>query len=158
MTDPSASTATAASLQHLLDAGLAHASEYRGGLSNHLPMALTALQRLGAGDARLRAFAADSATRLVRLDAAAPEFAAAHTLRREIAARDAGAVLAARLPGLMPGVGAAAFHGLIRSAYAVDAIALDDDHVIKLVHACREEAAHYGDDVYRRVAGLAVSA
>lgn len=35
-------------------------------------------------------------------------------------------------------------------------IATDDDHVIKLVHACREEARVYGEGNYLRVAGLAV--
>ena len=36
------------------------------------------------------------------------------------------------------------------------AIASDDDHVIKLVHACREEAAVYGKGNYLRIAGLVV--
>ncbi len=36
------------------------------------------------------------------------------------------------------------------------ALASDDDHVIKLVHACREEARVYGEGNYLRVAGLAV--
>ena len=35
-------------LAELLDAGAAHDAEYAGGLSNHLPMALVALKRLGA--------------------------------------------------------------------------------------------------------------
>ena len=34
-------------------------------------------------------------------------------------------------------------------------IASDDDHVIKLVHACREEASVYGDCNYLRIAALA---
>ena len=35
------------------------------------------------------------------------------------------------------------------------AIASDNDHVVKLVYTCREEAAHYADDRYRCVATLA---
>jgi hypothetical protein len=35
-------------------------------------------------------------------------------------------------------------------------IASDDDHVIKLVHACREEASVYGEGNYLQVAGLVV--
>ena len=39
--------ATIAQLHHLLDAGQALAATYRGGLSNHLPMAQQALLELG---------------------------------------------------------------------------------------------------------------
>ena len=37
------------------------------------------------------------------------------------------------------------------------AIASDDDHVIKIVHACREEAAVYGPGRYLEAAALAVA-
>ncbi len=36
------------------------------------------------------------------------------------------------------------------------AIAADDDHVIKMVHACREEAGHYGGGLYVKAAMLAL--
>jgi len=36
------------------------------------------------------------------------------------------------------------------------AIASNDDHVIELVHTCREEAGVYGEGYYLRAAGLAV--
>ncbi len=36
------------------------------------------------------------------------------------------------------------------------AITSDDDHVIKLVHACSDEAGAYGEGSYLRIAGLAV--
>lgn len=36
------------------------------------------------------------------------------------------------------------------------AIASDDDHVVKLVHACREEGQVYGEGVYLQAAALAV--
>ena len=52
------------SLGSLLDEGSRFDAEYRGGLSNHLPMALTALQRLGADDVRLATFARTYAARL----------------------------------------------------------------------------------------------
>ena len=42
----------------------AHAPEYGGGLSNHLSATLVALERLGADEARLSAFAAAYAPRL----------------------------------------------------------------------------------------------
>jgi hypothetical protein len=43
-------------LVELLSDGARHAPEFGGGLSNHLPMALLALQRLGADDTHLTAW------------------------------------------------------------------------------------------------------
>jgi Questin oxidase-like len=128
---------THALLSELLDQGSAHAPEYRGGLSNHLPMALLALQRLGADEPRLRDFAARYAQRLAPLpptERHLPSLAqwpqclgdldacgALQELFAQALQRDgAPALLRAVLPRLMQGVGAAAFHGLIRAAYAVD--------------------------------------
>ena len=54
----------AATLKRWLDAGAGHDAEYAGELSNHLPMALCALYRLGADAARLQAFAQAYAQRL----------------------------------------------------------------------------------------------
>ena len=124
-------------LAALLDAGAAHDAEYAGGLSNHLPMALVALKRLGADDAQLQAFAEAHAS---RLEPAPPhegwpagEAWATRLGRREAwpVYRDlfmqwldnegAGDVLRQVLPLLMRGCGAAAFHGLIRTAYAAQA-------------------------------------
>ena len=51
-------------LAALLDAGAAYDAEYAGGLSNHLPMTLQALQGLGADDGLLRAFAERHGRRL----------------------------------------------------------------------------------------------
>ena len=45
------------SLRQQLDHSARYDAEYSGNLSSHLPMALTALARLGADDARLAAFA-----------------------------------------------------------------------------------------------------
>lgn len=118
----------------LLDAGLRHAPEYNDGLSNHLPMALVALQRLGADAQRVHEFAARYAQRLDPLAEAeaAPDWrrqlgriegyaGTFEALRAELERDGADAVLENALPLLMPGVGAAAFHGLIRTAYALEA-------------------------------------
>ena len=122
-------------LTELLDAGVGFDAEYGGGLSNHRPMALLALARLGASDARLTTFAqaysrrlqpappparwpaGDAwASRLGQRDAwPAYRDLFLHWLLTE----DASAVLQQALPRLMQGCGAAAFHGLIRTAYAL---------------------------------------
>lgn len=106
-----------------LDDGLRHAPEYRGGLSNHLPMALVALDAMGADGQRLCAFASDYARRLGPRRPGDPiddAFEAAFARRLDAIGRDGvDAVLREALPRLIPGVGAAAFHGLIRTAYGV---------------------------------------
>ena len=127
-----------AELASLLDQGLLLEPEYRNGLSNHLPMALVALEGLGADPQRLHGFAAVYVQRLVAMaatsplpawqgedwltrrgdPAAYPELRTffAHWLRRDGKA----AVLRAALPALVSGSGGAAFHGLLRTSYAVD--------------------------------------
>jgi hypothetical protein len=113
----------------------AHAPEYGGGLSNQLSATLVALERLGADDARLSAFAAAYAPRLQTAPAeqpwpagepwpdrlgqheAWPVYRALFT--EWIAQEGASDMLGQVLPQLMPGVSAAAFHGLIRTAYAL---------------------------------------
>ncbi|GCL65254.1 questin oxidase family protein [Pseudaquabacterium pictum] len=125
------------SLAQLLDAGAGFAPEFGDGLSNHLPMALVALKRLGAGDARLQAFADGYATRLQPAPPSRPwpagdpwtsrlgdpaAWPAYRSLFAEwLANEGSAAVLEQVLPMLMPGCGAAAFHGLIRTAYALQA-------------------------------------
>ncbi|CAN5146732.1 questin oxidase family protein [soil metagenome] len=126
-----------AQLNGLLDAALTREPEYGDGLSNHLPMALHALHALGAGNERLRAFSEVYARRLVEAPASAASAALLHgtwqdsigryeafdSLRRtfESALLDDGidATLHRVLPALWPGVAGAAFHGLIRTAHAV---------------------------------------
>ncbi len=122
-------------LNELLDVGQRYAPEYRGGLSNHLPMALGALHGLGADEDRLRNFfdryalrlglgarpgraLADWSDHLGHVDAFADLF---DTFRTMLGDEGAAPVLRRVLPRLMPGVGAAAFHGLIRTAYGVAA-------------------------------------
>lgn len=126
-------------LHRLLDEAGAHDPEYGKGLSNHLPMAWLALARLGAPEPRLRAFgaryAASKGLRPARPRRPWPAGDAwAGRLGRRaawplyldlfeqwLAHEGAADVLAQVLPGLLPGVAAAAFHGLIRTAAGVRA-------------------------------------
>lgn len=125
--------ATLAQLHHLLDAGAELSPTYRGRLSSHLPMAQQALLELGASADRLQAWTEHHETRLEPRVAARPaSIGPARDLgrpesdaawRAHFAARiaEAGpaATLREALPLLLPGVGAAAFHGLIRTGHAV---------------------------------------
>lgn len=111
--------------------------EYGGHLSSHLPMALQALHSLGADEARLQAFFDGYVRRfdglVVQLPVATPagwlqlrgELAAFSALRsyfeRALAEQGRDALLSRVLPELLPGVSAAAFHGLIRVAHALQA-------------------------------------
>ena len=124
-------------LRQLLDQSAVHDAEYGHNLASHLPMALVALHRLGADDARLAEFAARYASRLH--PAPAPEpwppgdpwqarlgDPAAWPAYRQLFDEwfdheGAPSVLPQVLPALMRGVGAAAFHGPIRVAYALAA-------------------------------------
>ena len=123
-------------LRSLLDRNHGMSPQYGPGFSNHVSMGLYSLLALGGSDAALARFAEPHWVRLEPVPAAetvafTPEswttrlgraeafasyraFFAAELLRlgRERALR-------AYLPGLMPGVGAAAFHALIRTAYGV---------------------------------------
>lgn len=124
-----------AQLVELLTAGLAHAPEDAEGVGNHLPMALAALHHLGAGPERLAAFAQSHALRLQPAPPPQPwspgdpwpdrlgrpeAWSGYRALFTEwIAQEGATDMLGQVLPQLMPGVGAAAFHGLIRTASAV---------------------------------------
>lgn len=128
---------TLGTLHHLLDAGAQHDCEYADGLSNHLPMALVALHTLGANDARMKSFAKRYGQRLpkapapVAWESGAPWAARLGQRQAWAAYRDLFGqwlmherpeeVLPQVLPQLMRGVGAAAFHGLIRTACGVAA-------------------------------------
>lgn len=137
---PAMSTLTAATtsvttsqLHRLLEAGQAYAATYRGALSNHLPMAQQALLEMGASAERLQAWTevhevhlvpgstARPATLQIPHDLGRPESDLAwraHFSQR-IAALGRAAALREALALLMPGAGAIAFHGLIRTAHAV---------------------------------------
>ena len=123
-------------LDTLLDCVAAMEPEYSGGLSNHLPMALIALQCLGAPDATLDAYYAFYAPRLDVLDTKPQESvqdfhwpevigkldkfrSVRHYFLAQLVREGREKVLKEVLPMLFKGVGAAAFHGLIRTAYAL---------------------------------------
>jgi hypothetical protein len=117
---------------------------YRGGLSNHCPMTLIALERMGATPKRIETFALDY---LKRMEPAPLPGDAINTenwrarlgeegayadylgfFRREVGRLNARATLRAYLPELAPGLGAAAFHPVIRTAFGV--IAEDQDEIV----------------------------
>jgi hypothetical protein len=124
-------------LAELLERNRQFGPEYGGGLSNHLSMALVALQRLGASDARLAGYYRTYARRLEPPPPAGSPITratfAAHlgTQKRypdylaffheELQRLGLQQLLATYLPPLVPGIAAAAFHGVIRLAYALQA-------------------------------------
>jgi hypothetical protein len=127
-------------LKGLLQRGARFAPEYRDGLSNHLPMALIALAGLGARSARLESFFDQYAMRLEPAISArkSPPQAAprlgdidcypeALALMKERVLRDGReTVLRQELERLAPGIGAAAFHGMLRTAYGIEAQSDDE--------------------------------
>ena len=131
-------------LNRLLDEGATLSPEYGEGLSSHLPMALTALSRLGADARRLRAFAAHyteaKALQPVPPPVAWPSGDAWQGRFGDIAAWPAyrglfrvwiahegiGDMLVQVLPALMRGCGGVAFHGLLRTTYALQARHADE--------------------------------
>lgn len=123
-------------LQELLDEELATDPTTVRGLTNHLPMALVAKERLGADADELVRFAALYASRITALDepgtrldkatwrSAIGDYCAAADLREyfvrlvnDIGPEDA---LRTHLPPLLAGISGAAFHGVIRLAYAIE--------------------------------------
>ena len=130
-------TASDLTLHHLLDRQLALPPETRHQLTSHLPMALHALHSMGADGARLQAFYDGCVGRFETLRAPPPAapvarwqalrgtagaFGALQASFAAALARDGeDAVLRRVLPDLLPGVAAAAFHGIIRTAHAVEA-------------------------------------
>lgn len=124
-------------LHRLLDAGLAFAPDYDTGMANHLPMALAALDALGASEAQMTMFYTHYAKRLHDarpLPAAAVRVEDWRALRGRadgfgvlqgfftaaLARRGRTAVLREALPGLLDGTAGAAMHGPIRVAHAVE--------------------------------------
>lgn len=123
-------------LQELLDEELGADPTTVRGLTNHLPMALVAKEGLGADADELVRFAAAYSSRIaalvessVRLDKHTWESAIGHKdaaadLReyfvRQVADHGADDTLRSHLPSLIPGISGAAFHGVIRLAYAIE--------------------------------------
>ncbi|HET6621117.1 MAG TPA: questin oxidase family protein [Dongiaceae bacterium] len=121
-------------LPKLLTESAIYGPEYRGGLANHLPMALVALDQMGASPTRLDAYHRTHVSWLEKLpgvEAAPPgawpfrkaDHGAFSSLQADFKQRIARegweAALRATLPELAPGLSAAAFHGLIRTAMGV---------------------------------------
>ncbi|HVB51216.1 MAG TPA: questin oxidase family protein [Acidimicrobiales bacterium] len=130
------SQSSISTLQELLDEELGSDPTTIRGLTNHLPMALVAKERLGADADELIRFAAAYSKRIAPLhepenrlnektwQSAIGQSAAAADLRsyfvrliREVGQDEA---LRTHLPALLPGVGGAGFHGVIRLAYAIE--------------------------------------
>lgn len=129
-------------LQRLLADNRGYSAEFGRRMSNHLSMAALALSWMGASDSRVSDFAANYRSR-VQLEPLRPpamrltmdrwreylgdpsiEGSAIAYFADVLAESGRAATLKAHLPDLMRGVGAAAFHALIRTAYALEA---DDD-------------------------------
>jgi hypothetical protein len=123
-------------LRALLDSHLGDGPVTRNQLTNHLPMALVAKERLGADGDELRRFATKYTPRV------APQLAPSESLTaktwttalgrsdesgslldyftKSIATNGVDEVMRQHLPALLPGIGGAAFHGVIRLSYALD--------------------------------------
>jgi hypothetical protein len=121
-------------LAKLLTESKVYSPEYGGGLANHLPMALVALDQMGATPGQLNDYRRTHVSWLEKLPEGESAPAGAWPFRkadhgafpdlqadfRQRVARDGWEpVLRAMLPELAPGLSAAAFHGLIRTAMGV---------------------------------------
>lgn len=125
------------------------APEYQDGLSSHLPMALHALHALGADKARLTGFADHYVRRFDATPSTAPGQVLLHwqdhrgdfsrfadlraTFAAVVARLGSQRAMQQALPDLWPGVAAAAFHGLIRTAHAWE-MAHDDELAFGLAY------------------------
>lgn len=142
-----------AACRELLLQSRRHAPLYGNRLANHLPMALLALDRLGADAATLQRFADGYASKLLPAAVSAsaldphevlgssgdyPRF----VLFFEDRLREAGAeaVLRDWVPVLIPGLAASAFHAMIRLAYAIEG-GLDDEIACALAYWASEYAS-----------------
>lgn len=116
--------ASRADLHRALDESLAYAAHYPAGrlqLSNHLPMVLTALWRLGAPADALGTTPGRMGSRLVPLTVDSVEALASAGFTDDLQRHGLPTNLATHLPGLLLAAETAAFHGLIRLAHALDA-------------------------------------
>lgn len=120
----------------LIADAIRHSAFYEKNLANHLPMALVALDRLGASPEQVSAFAVRYEKKLEPMPAPAEAIAnetaaeflgraeafASWTLFFESEFSNAGTngTIKRWTSRLLPGVGSFAFHGLIRLAYALE--------------------------------------
>ncbi len=99
-----------------IEASLRFSATYRGYLANHLPMALVALDGMGADDARIEEFARGYSRHLEPF-AASP---VVDEYSRRVEKAGIEGALSQSLDALAPGIASAAFHGAIRTAYALE--------------------------------------
>jgi hypothetical protein len=125
-----------AKLNHLLSESRNFGCEYQDALSNHLPMALIALNRIGASDDQLSKFYSSYVPVLKRQEADGLKidnlnwtyFLGQHIYNSsyrdfflsEIGQIGIDQVVSKYLPVLVPGLSGGAFHPLIRLAYAIE--------------------------------------
>ncbi len=130
-----------APLHALLDANLQLPPEYSNQLTSHLPMALHALHSLGASAQRMQDFYTRYTSRFSSRGETLPRLAYASSgdapwwtllsqddayatlqarFTADVEALGVPATLSLLLPELLPGVAAAAFHGVIRTAHALE--------------------------------------
>jgi hypothetical protein len=167
------------SANEVLDEGLSRLAatgpEYRGGLSNHGPMAAEALVRLGRADAvehwldgYLRRLDApprpsDRVTDATWREALGQLNRVADWegyLRAELAQAPWRDVLARWWPRLLPGVAAAATHGVIRTAHAARSLAAAEEAVPPSGRQAPAPGGHPGqrrDELARALAYWAAS-
>lgn len=131
-----------------IDRGSAvYAARYGGELADHLPMAISALARMGASAERIaeftRIYVAEKALRPI--DERDAEFQARGEMHVRIARESREAVLREELRSLGAGLGAGAFHALIRVAYGV-ADENDEEIAAGLIY-WREAALDLGHSV-----------
>ncbi|HWO11121.1 MAG TPA: questin oxidase family protein [Polyangiaceae bacterium] len=110
--------------------------DFGGGFANHMSMGLYSLSALGADAAQLERFAEAHWARLEPLPAEPAPAIGAHAWKTRLGQRDAingyralftqavarhgrEATLRQYLPDLLPGIGCAGFHALIRTGYGV---------------------------------------
>lgn len=129
----------------LLADAFAFDGQYRKGLSNHLPMAMIALSRLGAGRSRIVEFRERYVKRLEsapvggtplsraelsrHLGTHARYAELAELFRTLVQEREPHEVVRDALRVLLPGLAGGAFHGLIRLGYAVSTLSVPREEV-----------------------------
>ena len=113
----------------LIEGGLGYSGIYRDFNANHVPMGLVALDAMGASDEQLVLFARANEAKLEPMQP--PEADRVAYFGRRIAAEGYPAVIRAMSPELAPAIATAAFHGAIRSAYALESgIAGEQAHAL----------------------------
>jgi hypothetical protein len=139
------------------DANQKFSSQYSGELANHLPMALVALERMGASWDRILTYRDNYVKRLEpRLHSLSLEITAKNWkeylgqnryhpdylkyFENCLAINGLGQTLKSHLPELFRGVAGGAFHGLIRLGYA-----LDTDNIEEVCQALGYWAISYLD-------------